>query len=71
MACDAGNFECDDRVKIGKPENVFQLQEMVSHFDKVKAVGVGHSWWKEQFCSGANDTSINVVMTELDDVRQL
>lgn len=34
-------------------------------FDRVKAVGVGHSWWKEQFCAGDSDKSINIVLTEL------
>jgi hypothetical protein len=30
-------------------------------------VGVGHSWWKEQFCAGDNSSAINIVMTELED----
>ena len=34
-------------------------------YDKVKAVGVGHSWWKEQFCAGAGSKAINIVTTEL------
>lgn len=39
---------------------------VVSH-DHVKAVGVGHSWWMEQFCSGPNQTAsnIDIVTTEL------
>ena len=38
---------------------------LVSMFDRVKASGVGHSWWKEQFCAGNDSRSINIVMTEL------
>lgn len=34
-------------------------------YDHVKAVGVGHSWWKEQFCAGSDSKSINIVTTEL------
>lgn len=34
-------------------------------YDRVKAVGVGHSWWKEQFCAGKGTDSINIVTTEL------
>lgn len=30
----------------------------------MKASGVGHSWWKEQFCSGNDTRSVNVVLTE-------
>jgi hypothetical protein len=31
----------------------------------------GHSWWKEQFCSGSDETAINIVMTELDALRPM
>lgn len=33
----------------------------------VQANGVGGSWWRENFCSGDDDQSINIVMTELQD----
>lgn len=39
---------------------------MVNDFDHIKAVGVGHSWNKEQFCAiESPDSSIGIVMTEL------
>ena len=38
---------------------------MVAAFPRVKAVGVGHSWWSDQFCAGNDTTALNVVMTEL------
>lgn len=34
-------------------------------YDRVKAVGVGHSWWREQFCAGNSSRAINIVTTEL------
>jgi hypothetical protein len=34
-------------------------------YGRVKAVGVGHSWWKEQFCAGNATNAINIVTTEL------
>eukprot|EP01023_Acetabularia_acetabulum_P065410 TRINITY_DN8655_c0_g1_i3.p1 TRINITY_DN8655_c0_g1~~TRINITY_DN8655_c0_g1_i3.p1 ORF type:complete len:582 (+),score=94.72 TRINITY_DN8655_c0_g1_i3:131-1876(+) len=63
-----GYHECSDEVWVGRPKTKEQLQELVRTFDRVKGVGVGHSWWKEQFCSGADSASINMVMTELDNV---
>jgi hypothetical protein len=60
-----GYYQCDKRVKVGRPSTVEEAQSLVSMFPHVKASGVGHSWWKEQFCSGADDKSINLVMTEL------
>lgn len=33
----------------------------------LQANGVGGSWWKENFCSGTDNSSINVVMTEIQD----
>ncbi|KAI7844538.1 hypothetical protein COHA_001896 [Chlorella ohadii] len=38
---------------------------MVGMFPRVKASGVGHSWFKEMFCAGNDSRSLNVVMTEL------
>ena len=34
-------------------------------YPKVKAVGNGHSWWREQFCAGNDSQSLDLVMTEL------
>eukprot|EP01023_Acetabularia_acetabulum_P039969 TRINITY_DN38623_c0_g1_i1.p1 TRINITY_DN38623_c0_g1~~TRINITY_DN38623_c0_g1_i1.p1 ORF type:complete len:373 (-),score=54.85 TRINITY_DN38623_c0_g1_i1:47-1165(-) len=65
-----GYHECSDDVLIGRPKNMQQLKEMVKGYDKVKGVGVGHSWWKESFCSGNDTNSINIVMTEFENVIQ-
>lgn len=59
------NHRCEDGVKIGRPNTVEELQTIVATYSKVKAVGVGHSWWKEQFCAGADADAVNVVVTEL------
>jgi FAD/FMN-containing dehydrogenase len=66
-----GNFQgyhqCNESVLIGRPATVTDLRTMVLRYDRVKASGVGHSWWQEQFCAGDGDIeSINVVMTELE-----
>lgn len=70
-----GNFQsmyqCNPAVKIGKPKNLEEAQTIVTLFDRVKANGVGHSWWMQQFCSGSNDTDINIVMTEFNDTLSL
>ena len=50
---------------IGKPRDKEDLGSLVGHFSHVKGVGVGHSWWGEQFCSGNDSDSINIVTTEL------
>ena len=41
---------------------------MVLAYQRVKASGVGHSWWADQFCAGGaadGDGAINIVTTEL------
>jgi hypothetical protein len=40
---------------------------LLQSFPKVNAVGVGHSWWRQNFCSGTNSSAINIVTTELSD----
>ena len=50
---------------IGKPDTREDLREMIVGHQHVKAVGVGHSWWQEQFCSGTDGSALNVVTTEL------
>ena len=62
---DAGYFECSDDVVVGKPSTVEQLQQQVLQYDRVKAVGVGHSWWQQQFCSGSDKSAVNIVLTQL------
>ncbi|PSC67957.1 peptidase C69 [Micractinium conductrix] len=60
-----GHFQCDSRVKVGRPATIDQLTAIVKTFPRVKANGVGSSWWSEQFCAGTDERAINVVMTEL------
>ena len=66
-----GYFECDKSVKIGRPSTVAEAQSLVTMFPSVKAVGNGHSWWKESFCAGNNSQSIDIVMTEFKPVLDL
>lgn len=66
-----GFYDCDKRVKVGRPNSVSEAQALVQMFSRVKASGVGHSWWKEQFCAGNDDKSINLVMTEIKPVVDL
>jgi len=61
----AGYFECNNNVVVGRPSSLLELQAQVQGYDHVKAVGVGHSWWQQQFCSGADSSSINIVLTQM------
>lgn len=61
----AGYFECDSDVVVGKPRTLSELQDQVLQYDRVKAVGVGHSWWQQQFCSGKDSNSVNIVLTQM------
>jgi hypothetical protein len=54
-------------VAIGRPKDRAELAALVAAYPRVKAVGVGHSWWREQFCAGDDGSAINVVVTELED----
>ena len=63
-----GNHACAENVLIGRPVSVDELREMVLAYQRVKASGVGHSWWADQFCAGGaadGDGAINIVTTEL------
>ncbi|KAI8108600.1 hypothetical protein M9434_006624 [Picochlorum sp. BPE23] len=64
-----GNFQgyylCDPSVLVGRPETIRDMRDIVTSFEFVQAVGVGHSWWQEQFCSGDDENAVNLVMTEL------
>ena len=60
-----GYFECDSEVVVGKPRSLTELQDQVLQYDRVKAVGVGHSWWQQQFCSGKDSNSVNIVLTQM------
>ena len=61
----AGYFACDDSVVVGKPASIQELQAQVQQYDRVKAVGVGHSWWQQQFCSGSDTNAVNIALTQL------
>ncbi len=63
-----GNEKCAPSVAVGRPRDWGQLASLVRTYPKVKAVGVGHSWWAQQFCAGTNESAINVVTTEFDAV---
>ncbi|WIA21697.1 hypothetical protein OEZ85_000865 [Tetradesmus obliquus] len=60
-----GHFKCEPSVIVGRPSDRQQLANLVKAYPKVKAVGVGHSWWRQNFCSGVNSSAINIVTTEL------
>lgn len=42
---------------------------MVKAASKAQAVGMGHSWWKEPFCAAEGAEGLNVVTTELAELR--
>lgn len=64
-----GRHECDDRVWIGRPTSVLEMQQMVAMADKAQGLGVGHSWYKDLFCPAHNASGIGIVTTELSDLR--
>ena len=65
-----GNHGCESGVKIGRPTTEEELQSLVSEFPRVKASGVGHSWWSEMFCAGDDENSVNIVLTEMEPTRK-
>ena len=65
VVCSSGYFECSNEVVVGKPRSLTELQAQVQQYDRVKAVGVGHSWWQQQFCSGTDSNSVNIVLTRM------
>ena len=42
---------------------------MVAMAEKVKGLGVGHSWYRELFCPANNASGIGIVTTELRELR--
>ena len=62
---------CNRQVKIGKPRTKAELADLIGLYARAKGVGVGHSWWGEQFCSGNDTDSINIVTTELETTLDL
>lgn len=67
----AGYYRCENSVQVGRPQSKEEVLGLIAYYDRVKGVGVGHSWWREQFCSGNDSTSINIVMTELESTLNL
>ncbi len=64
-----GRHECDDRVWIGRPTSVTEMQQMVAMADKAQGLGVGHSWYRDLFCPANNGSGIGIVTTELAELR--
>eukprot|EP00854_Cymbomonas_tetramitiformis_P015790 gene15790-18722_t len=60
-----GIYACDSSVNIGRPTTPEDVAALIKAFPRVKASGVGHSWWGEQFCSGINSTAINIMMQNM------
>lgn len=67
----SGYFRCQPSVIMGRPSTRSEMINLIKDFDKVKGVGVGHSWWQQQFCAGANDTAIQIVTTEFTEVLDM
>lgn len=42
--CEAGNYECDMAVKVGRPISKAEILDMIRGHAKAKAVGIGHRW---------------------------
>lgn len=53
---------------MGRPTSMQETLNLIKSFKYVKAVGVGHSWWQEQFCAGNTTDAIQMVMTEYPEV---
>ena len=66
-----GRHECNDDRLVGRPRTEAEMAEMVRRAEKVKGLGVGHSWFKESFCpsEGSDKQGIGIVTTEMLDVR--
>jgi hypothetical protein len=64
----AGFFRCQPSVLMGRPISMEQTLNLIKTYKYVKAVGVGHSWWQEQFCSGNTSDAMQMVMTEYPEV---
>jgi len=44
---------------------VGDVQVIVANTNHVKGVGVGHSWWSEQFCAGNSREAVDVLLTSI------
>ena len=46
-----GLYSCPTASSIARVSSVSQVREVVRDATKVKAVGLGHSWWRDNFCA--------------------
>lgn len=53
---------------MGRPIDTEQTLNLIKTYKYVKAAGVGHSWWQEQFCAGNTSNAIQMVTTEYPEV---
>jgi hypothetical protein len=61
-----GSYPCAEEVRIGRPRTQEDVLALLSAYPRVKANGLGHSWWQEQFCSGNTSTALNMMMTSIE-----
>ena len=54
-----GLYSCPVGASIARVSSVSQVQKVVKNAKKVKAIGVGHSWWRENFCASSASLSSN------------
>ncbi|PSC72038.1 cryptochrome DASH-like isoform A [Micractinium conductrix] len=66
-----GLYECTDSVRVGRPASLSELRTLVSLYPRVKAVGTGHSYVRDLFCTGNGSDALDIVMTELQPVLDL
>jgi len=64
-----GLFQCASGVRVGKPRDLEDIQQILKLYPKVKATGNGHSFNAEFMCAGDNSEAVNVLMTEIDSTK--
>lgn len=52
-----GLYACPAGASIARASTISAIQTAVKAVRKVKAVGVGHSWWRENFCASSSESS--------------
>ena len=52
-----GLYACPAGASIARASTISAIQTAVKAARKVKAVGVGHSWWRENFCASSSESS--------------
>ena len=55
-----GLYSCKRGASIARASTISAIQTAVKAARKVKAVGVGHSWWKENFCASSESSESSV-----------